>query len=245
MSAENNDSTTSELAYLAWKDWDNGAFGAVSTKDAAYFTLELRRAGIRLDHQSAVLEVGFGNGNFFGWVRKFTQRYVGIEANQVLLDRAHEAGAEVYAASQPLEQVAAGRKFDLIVIFDVLEHLELDGIVGLLRACRECLAIDGTILFRVPSGDSPFSAPLFNGDITHKTLLGSKAIAQLTVIVGLQPIAIRGQAFPVRGMGLVVALNRSAIVVARALTARLINAVYNGNERMVVDMNLVALLRRA
>ena len=236
--------TDTDHAYLDWKDWQEGAFGTFSPKDDAYYTLELKKLGIRLDADSRVLEIGFGNGSFCGWVRKRTQHYIGVEANPTLLERAQQAGVEAYPSTQPLSAVVAGRAFDLVAIFDVLEHLEIERILDLLRSCRDCLASAGGILLRVPSGDSPFSAPLINGDITHRTLLGSKALVQLAKMLGLEVVTVRGQAFPVLGMGLATAMNRTAVVAGRAFAARLINAVYNGNERMVVDMNLVALLRR-
>lgn len=229
-------------AYIAWKDWQQTAFGTVSRKDATYYVSELKAAGISIDGGSAVLEIGFGNGSFFGWVRQKSARYVGTEANPVLLERARQAGVEVYPATLDIGQIAAGRKFDLIAIFDVLEHLEVGDIVKLLRSCGRCLAPGGRVLLRVPSGDSPFSAPLFYGDITHKTLLGSKAIVQLATLVEMDVTAVRDQAFPVLGAGLPMALRRSVVVLARALIGRLINAVFNGNERMVTGLNLVAIL---
>lgn len=85
---------------------------------------------------------------------------------------------EAYSADQPLDQCLLDRQFDPITIFDVHEHLDIDSIINLLRSCRDRLAPDGTILFRVPSGDRPFSGPLINGDITHRTLSGRSAVEQ-------------------------------------------------------------------
>lgn len=242
MPPERNDRNDS--AYLSWKGWEQESFGNFSRKDSVYYSLELKQSGIRIDKRSAVLEIGFGNGSFCGWTRNFTEHYVGIEANQQLLERARLAGIEAYPADQPLDQCLAGHQFDLIAIFDVLEHLDIESIINLLRSCRDHLAPDGIILFRVPSGDSPFSGPLINGDITHRTLLGRRAVEQLATMLALNVVAVRGQAFPVLGMGFGMALNRSAIVAVRAITSRLVNAIYNGNEKMVVDLNLVALLKK-
>lgn len=233
-----------DRSYLSWKEWNDVPFGSYSLKDSAYYSLEMKKAGICLDQDSSVLEIGFGNGSFYGWVRNFTNHYVGTEASKELLERAENSGVESYSSSQYLEKSVAGRSFDVIVIFDVLEHMDVENIIGLLCSCRDHLSPNGVILFRVPSGDSPFSGPLINGDITHRTLLGSKAIFQLATMLGLHVIQVRGQAFPVFGMGFKTAVIRSFVVSGRAVVSRLINAVYNGNERLVVDMNLVALLKR-
>ncbi|MHB8309129.1 class I SAM-dependent DNA methyltransferase [Metallibacterium sp.] len=228
--------------YLNWKTWSKEQFGVFSAKESATFALELRKAQIVVTSDSSILEVGFGNGAFAGWVRQKTRRYVGTELSSELVKRAIEAGIESYPATCNLADVAAGRKFDLIVMFDVLEHLDLEEITQTLTSARHCLSNNGKIIFRVPSGDSPFSGHLMHGDITHRTALGSYAIRQLAEITNLQVLSIHDTAFPILGMGFSVALRRTAVSIARKLAETAIRATYYANENVVISSTLVAVL---
>lgn len=128
----------------------------------------------------------------------------------------------------------------MIAIFDVLEHLDVKDIVELLRSCRTHLSEKGHILIRVPSGDSPFSAHLMHSDITHKTMLGSKAIHQISALTDLRVTIIKNAAFPIFGMGISIALQRTALRFIRAVTGKFIKLVFYGNEPMVIYPNMVA-----
>lgn len=229
--------------YIAWKAWEGSKFGTFSKHDGILFSKELADASIKLTSESQVFEVGFGNGSFAGWVRKISNNYVGSETNQGLLDRATEWGMEAHPGTTDLASVASGRKFDLIAIFDVLEHLDVMDIIPMLQSARHCLSDGGIIIIRVPSGDSPFSGPLQYGDITHKTVLGSKAIVQLAILANLDVVTIRGAAYPIFGMGLGVAFKRLLVSMARFVAAKMINAIFHGNNATVISANLVATLR--
>lgn len=233
------------LSYIQWKAWSADTFGKVSPEDDLLFTCEVRRAGVDLGKTSRVLEIGFGNGSFAAWVLRQTPHYVGTENNERLVERALAAGIEAYPATTDLTSIAKGRSFDLIAVFDVLEHLDMVEITKLLDASCRCLSPDGRLVIRVPSGDSPFSGRLMHGDITHKTCLGTLAFQQLAVLGGLEVVTIRDSAFPVLGLGVVSSMVRFIIAIARALFSSMIRIVYFGNKSAVISPNLVAILRRS
>ncbi len=228
--------------YLKWKTWGEERFAVYSAKDDATFALEFNKSQISVTNESSILEVGFGNGAFAGWVLHKTRHYVGTELNPKLVKRAIAAGIEAYPATCNLTDVAAGRRFDLVVMFDVLEHLGLEEITQILTSARHCLTSNGKIIFRVPSGDSPFSGHLMHGDITHRTALGSYAIRQLAEIANLEVISIHSAAYPILGMGFSVALRRAAVSLARKLTEMAIKAIYYANENVVISPTLVSVL---
>lgn len=230
-------------AYIDWKAWNAKEFGDFTKEEGVQFAAEMKAAGAHLTASTKLLEIGFGNAAFAGWVRTVASQYVGTEANLQLVARAKSLGMEAYPSTTSLPAVAAGRKFDLIVIFDVLEHLAIDEIVATLQACREALSNDGLIVLRVPSGDSPFSGPLRYGDITHKTFLGTHAIMQLAKITGLDVTSIHDAAFPILGQGMRVAITRTFVACCRKIIGKLINAAFNGNSKAVMSINMVAVLR--
>lgn len=236
-------SLNDHAGYIAWKDWSAENFGLYTKAEELEFACELQRANINLTPTTKVLEIGFGNGAFAGWVRQFTAHYVGTEANQELVDRALRAGMTAYLTTSDISSIASDKPYNVILAFDVLEHLGFEQIIALLNNCRACISKDGVILLRVPSGDSPFSGPLFNGDITHKTLLGSKAFAQLALLTGFEVVSTRDTALPVFGLGLRKAAGRALVKFARKCTTLFIRAVFFGYKHAVITSNMVVVLK--
>jgi 2-polyprenyl-3-methyl-5-hydroxy-6-metoxy-1,4-benzoquinol methylase len=105
--------------------------------------------GVRLRTQAeTLLEIGSGIGLL---IREATNRgldAVGIEPSRSLVKAAKRVGGvELIQGTFPHAKVA-GRKFDLIYMVDVIEHVSDP--VELLTACREALAPDGVLVLVTP-----------------------------------------------------------------------------------------------
>lgn len=234
---------TADDDYIDWKGWNVCNFAKYSNEERIQFSAEVRRAGIALDQETRVLEIGFGNGSFAGWVKHFTHHYAGIESNKELVERANSFGIEAYPSIAELDATAGERTFDLIVAFDVVEHMALHDIVATLQVWGRHLSPSGRILIRIPSGDSPFSGRVMYGDITHKTLLATTALQQIAPPAGLSLVATYPPAFPVFGLGLRKAVERAIVSAFRKVATQLINATFHGNRHGVVTSNLIAIFK--
>ena len=230
-------------AYREWKGWGDEKFGAYDPVQSVSFRCELADSGVPLSQPLSILEIGFGNGAFAGWVLDQGWGFVGTELDPELVERGRRRGLEVYKSDAGLTDIAAGRKFDAIIAFDVLEHLDFDDIVDLLNAARQCLVPGGRLIARVPSGDSPFSRAIQHGDTTHRTTLGSGVVRQLAAESGCRVVQIRAPVFPLRGVGTVRALRRSGILALRALIKAVVNLAFHDNQPRVVEPNMVIVLR--
>jgi SAM-dependent methyltransferase len=175
--------------YLGWKSWDAAAFGRCGRREARYFgwLLHRVRGGVA---PCRVLEIGFGNGQFLGFAKNHGLQVSGIEIEPELLRRASALGVPAHAS---LDDLAADARFDLIVAFDVLEHVPQDALPGFLRTITGHLAAGGTAVCRVPNGESPFGRLHQHGDLTHCTTLTLGKFQQLAVPLGLQ-VACLGEA---------------------------------------------------
>jgi len=154
--------------YITWKTWDRRPFATPDAWYRAFFRAELAKAGT-MSFRDA-LEVGFGNGEFLAYARDRGILVVGIDTNEALVDIARRAGFDAYAA---LSEVPLERLFDLVVAFDVLEHMAQDLIPRVLTDLRSRLRPGGVLIARFPNGDSPFSRASQYGDVTHQTVIGS------------------------------------------------------------------------
>ena len=230
-------------AYRAWKSWAPEGFGAVQAEDAASYELELRRSGVPMDRKLRVLELGFGNGSFASWVRSRGWPYMGTELDPELVSRARQHGVEAHQAGVvSLASIAHGRAFDLIVAFDVLEHMTIREIEQLLTELRGVLVRDGRVVARFPSGDSPFSRAIQHGDLTHQSIIGSGIITQLALQTGFRVAQVRACSLPIFGLGFRRAARRLGIRVARVLITRFVNAAFNDNQARVVEPNMLVVL---
>ena len=230
--------------YLDWKAWDGVDFGRFSQEDAIYFTHELRNSGFDSLVGLRIGELGFGNGCFGGWVHKAGGKWVGREAISELQQRAKNAGFDVVSADETFSDVYGAASFDLIVALDVIEHLKIENIRIFLAECKEALKPGGVLIFRVPSGDSPFSGAIYYGDLTHRTLLGSSAVRQIAVESGLNVVKICSPVLPVRGMGLFRGSRRLAVWLVQIIVFPVIRSFLMGNGSAVISPNMIVVLQK-
>jgi SAM-dependent methyltransferase len=230
--------------YVGWKGWHSAEFGRFGREDALYYGQELHASGIASVLGLRVGELGYGNGVFAGWVRKAGGHWVGREVIPDLQQRAAQAGFEVIPSGADFSNAFGPGKLDLMVAFDVIEHLELDAIRSFLSEAKDALRPGGLLLVRAPSGDSPFSGAVYRGDLTHRTLLGSSAARQLAMEAGLDVCQIRSPVLPIWGLGPVGATRRMAVRLTQTLVFSFVRHVLMGNGRAVVSPNMIVVLRK-
>jgi 2-polyprenyl-3-methyl-5-hydroxy-6-metoxy-1,4-benzoquinol methylase len=231
-------------SYLEWKEWRGADFGQVECENSIYFERELRASGIASVVGLRVGELGYGNGAFAGWVRASKGLWVGREVVPELRDRAAEAGLKNIEAHETFCSVWGDSSFDLIVGFDVLEHMDLCAIRDFMREAKDALKPGALLLLRTPSGDSPFSSAIYRGDLTHRTLLGSSAVSQLAHEAGLEVHQIRSPVLPLAGHSALRIVRRVIVRVLQRLVFGFIRQILMANDSAILSSNMIAVLRR-
>lgn len=171
--------------YAAWKGWNAAEeFGTCDDFERAYFDAEIAR--LPLGAISNVLELGFGNGRFLGFARSKGWRIAGVEVIGSLRAAAKERGFE---AMTPDDVVSlAPGSLDLVVAFDVIEHIDQAELPALFATVFDKLKPGGVFLARFPNGDSPLGLPYQHGDVTHVTVIGSAKLRYFARRAGLVPL---------------------------------------------------------
>lgn len=174
----------------------------------------LRRHGIRLSDAS-VLEFGAGWGrNLLALQRLGCRKFWGVDVSEEQVSVARSLGLTSVAAIRTGEDILSrfsGCKFDLILAFDVLEHMSLNEILQFSELVPQLLRRGGLLGIQVPNDLAPLN-PIRAGDVTHLRAFTCQSVEQLFRLSGLQLVAVRGVAFS--GSGIVY---RTRLIVTRYL----------------------------
>jgi SAM-dependent methyltransferase len=228
--------------YLAWKGWDIARFGKPNEAERTYFAQEIARIpGLKA---GSALDIGFGLGAFLGFGREQGWRMIGTEAIPVLVEAAQAAGFEAHPAEALATLPAAS--FDLVTLFDVLEHIDLEVLPGFLATIRSLLTADGVVLCRFPNGDSPFGRPFQNGDPTHRTVIGEARMNHIARLAGLQVVRFSGEARPLLDRSWRMRLSRMVVrLLELTLEPCLKRVLFPGWRFAMFSPNSVCVLRAA
>ncbi len=231
------------MRYLEWKSWNESDFGRLQPLSARYFEGELASQGVALKSGWRVLEIGFGNGEFLCHARDQGCTVVGTELNPELVKTARAAG---YAAYTPESfEGAPDAGFDLIVLFDVLEHIPQDRLPAMLASLAARLAPGGKIFCRFPNGDSPLGRPFQHGDMTHITVIGEFKLNYLARAAGLNVVRFGGQFRVLPDRSFRTLLSYAMIRLMELLVERPIKSIFFRGWRFAVfSPNSVAVIAR-
>lgn len=201
------------------------------------FAAELQRA--KIHPPARILEIGFGRGHFLDWAGKNGYEVSGVEIIEEFVRKARDRGHVVFTGTVQAV-IDPGNQYDLIVAFDVFEHLSIPEIIDLLQFTKQILSKDGVVLARFPNGSSPFGAHYQNGDATHSTALSGTRIGQIALVAGMRLVFAGNSARSLRTGRRHWALKRVAYIV-RDIIEWAIGQIYFG-ERIPLDPNLTVII---
>ena len=166
-----------------------------SEEEAAAFTawgdLYFRRRvmpHLPVDKEVAILEIGCGYGRYLVTLAKLGyQNVYGIDISeeqiryaqqQLRLTNVAQADAIDFLATHT-------QRYTTILLLDVLEHVELDYAITLLKKAAQALPAGGKIIIQVPNAMAPMS-PNYHGDVTHVKLYSTRTMGQLLSMSGFR-----------------------------------------------------------
>ncbi len=229
------------MDYIHWKEWDVDNFAHLTPSDRRYFDSELREFINLQDLAPNILEIGFGNGKFLQYCTNRQWNITGTEINPLLVGIANEKGFQAVLSENLLE--LEDRQFDMVVAFDVLEHIPQNEIIFILKQIKRVLREEGTCLLRFPNGDSPFGLANQNGDITHVTAIGSEKIKFFASQASLDLIVLRGEREPLLEKSFSKTLRRVISVAFKNMINAFIYLVFYKKRNYCSD-NLVVILKK-
>jgi SAM-dependent methyltransferase len=131
---------------------------------------------LKLPKNVEILEIGCASGGNFEMLSHYGNVYA-VEMNDSAIKRAksREIAQDVSKATLPEDRTFDGKTFDLIVLLDVLEHIDQD--LETLKSLHDSLKDDGVILVTVPAFPSLWSE--HDVALHHKRRYTKKTLAKV------------------------------------------------------------------
>ncbi len=231
--------TSDYAGYSEWKQWDPSQFMVCGPYERRYYKGEL--GGLELAGRK-IVELGFGNGGFMRYAMEEGANVGGTELLAEARARATERGARVYMPDLSDALAENAGNFDLIVAFDVMEHMTREQLLVLFDTLAVLLKSGGHVLARFPNAQSPLGCVTQNGDWTHRSALSAQVLMQ--ILTGKPWALVRaGDPFMVRDAdSLAKRIGLRSRYAARRGIEWMVNRLYG--LAITLDPNVVVLLRR-
>lgn len=133
-----------------------------------------------------VLDIGCGTGVNAKWLGELGEKVYGVEMSDEAIGLAKKRTPNLKMTKGEFPNIAIHDRFDLITLFDVLEHFEDDK--GALRKIREMLNPGGYVVFSVPA--FPFLWSEHDEIAHHKRRYTARELREKLIKAGFSPARI-------------------------------------------------------
>lgn len=185
-------------AYVENQIKQTGEISAKTLEEQRVIYRKILRPFLPAQKQSRILDLGCG----FGGLVDFLQREgysdvhgVDISSSQVALGKA--LGIHAIEQADLFSFLKDhGKSFDLIIAFDLMEHLKKEEVLLFLTETFLALKPGGKLLIRTPNAASPLSGNYRYGDFTHELSFTASSITQILTGAGFKDVKL----YPVEPM---------------------------------------------
>jgi SAM-dependent methyltransferase len=190
-----------EFRNRAYGCYVTGFKQAVTTSNAGDSSAALRYRGYlkrrlgpwldRVPKNAEIADLGCGDGMLLRVFREMGFKSLsGVEGSPEMhrLCQANFPAVEQGDLCDYLRRKAGA--FDVIALFDVIEHFTREEAVVVLDEINAALRPGGLLLLQLPNGDSPFAHAVFSGDVTHETLYTRGSLGHMLAIGGFELVAV-------------------------------------------------------
>ncbi|MEI6396856.1 MAG: class I SAM-dependent methyltransferase [Candidatus Taylorbacteria bacterium] len=134
---------------------------------------------------SRVLDIGCGLGQNLSVFSKLGFKQVeGIDVSQENIDFLNKYDFDVRLADAFKYLKETDKEFDIISMFDVIEHFTKAEIIEILSLIKSRLKPGGVLIIHTLNAQYPFWKSIFFADITHETALTPQSLDQFLNLAG-------------------------------------------------------------
>lgn len=199
------------------------------------------------DRNCSIMDVGCGAGTFMSFLRR--EGYLHVKGVDVSLEQvtcARRKGVEHIIHGDVLETLGRepSASLDVIVAFDLLEHLTLEQLLRFSDDAFRTLRDNGIVLVHTANAEGRFGSIIRWADLTHERAFTRDSIAQLFRSSGFARIACYEDKPVIHGIG---SLVRRIAYAVLSLSARAWLVAENGRTGFsaLLSQNLLAVVTKS
>lgn len=152
--------------------------------------------------ETRILELGCGSGDLLRLLTSLGYKNAaGVDSSPEQIQVATASGGADVRLGTALEALKAldDSSIDVLVAFDVLEHLALGQLLSVVAQAHRVLRRGGRFIVHVPNGAAILGPAVFYGDLTHRTCFTTRSLQQLFSAFGFAEIRLEEDAPTVHG----------------------------------------------
>ena len=191
------------------------------------------------DKNIEILDIGCGTGHFLYFLEKEGyKKYFGIDISKEQIEYCKNNISKNVEAIDGFDFLKNNnKKFDLIVLNDVLEHIKKERLFEFLDLIRGSLSDGGKLLIKVPNMANPFGLQSRYADITHDIGFTELSLREALMMSIFEDVKVRGASYPV--ISFQSFIGRIAVKIIQ-IVLRFLLRIQGYNSANVLDKHLIA-----
>lgn len=180
-----------ERLYKGYRSYQNAGDPKVERKQRAPYLRRLIKKHLPSDRNVRVLDLGCGSGAMLYFLHEAGYHKVfGIDTSTEQIAKARELGVSEVEQSDALSFVrdAESESYDVIIAFDIIEHLTKPELFELANEIYRVLTPGGLWIAHAPNAEGVFGARIRYADLTHEQAFTHESIEQLGRASGFRTI---------------------------------------------------------
>ena len=147
------------------------------------------------DRNAKIVDLGCGMGHFLNFlVKEGYKNYTGIDVSKENIEFCRKNKFNVVLGDIFEFLKDTNDTYDVIIMNDIIEHLEKSEIIHLLQLIFNALHHDGRLIIKAPNAANPIMASSSRySDFTHELLFTEESMSQVLRITGFSQIVIYPQ----------------------------------------------------
>jgi 2-polyprenyl-3-methyl-5-hydroxy-6-metoxy-1,4-benzoquinol methylase len=191
------------------------------------------------DRATEILDVGCGHGALLHFLAAAGYTKIsGIDTSPEQIRLAAKLGVANAHCASALEYVRSlpSKSLDVVILFDILEHLEKQELFDLLDEIHRILRLSGMCLVHVPNGEGLHGMRILFGDLTHRQAFTRSSVRQMFTTIGFSQIEQYEERPIVHGLTSAV---RRLVWDVGTIPFRLLLAAETGETKAILSQNVL------
>ena len=146
------------------------------------------------DRDCTICDLGCANGMLLWFLSSSGyNNLTGVDLNAELIGQARENVLAEFIVGDAVEFLRSGRRFDLIFLLNILEHIDRDRLGDFTTALAGAINPGGCAIVRTPNMSNIMAAGHLADDFTHCTGLTEQSLTQLAQAAGFAEVTMCNQ----------------------------------------------------